>query len=107
MRVNKRGVSLLKEPMALPKGAPAQAFDNATSDSDTLKKEPATTSDMQTISVVVQVKNGRVSHASLLKPRPGMECYEAAALRIARKRRFVMAEKHSEIVEVKVSPPKQ
>jgi hypothetical protein len=107
MRVNKRGVSLLKEPMALPEGALVHNFENATSDSDTLKQEPATTSDMQTISVVVQVKNGRVSQASLLKHRPGMECYEAAALRIARKRRYAKAEKYTEIVEVKVRPPKQ
>ena len=106
-KVNKRAVSLLKKPIALPEGVGVRAFENATSDSDTLKKEPATTSDVQTISVVVQVKNGRVSQASILKHRPGMDCYEAAALQIARKRRYAKAEKHTEIVEVKVSPPKQ
>ena len=49
-------------------------------------KEPEPTS--QSIKVVMQVENGRVLKASIANPKPGMDSYEALALRIARQRRY-------------------
>ena len=49
-------------------------------------KEPEQTS--QSIKVVMQIENGRVLKASIANPRPGMDSYEALALRIARQRRY-------------------
>ena len=36
----------------------------------------------------MQIENGRVLKASIANPRPGMDSYEALALRIARQRRL-------------------
>lgn len=52
------------------------------------KKQTTETTDSQPIKVVMQVENGRVLSASVANRRPGMETYEAMALRIARQRRF-------------------
>lgn len=49
-------------------------------------KEPEQTS--QSIKVVMQIENGRVLKASIANPKPGMDSYEALALRIARQRRY-------------------
>ena len=49
-------------------------------------KEPEPTS--QSIRVVMQIENGRVLKASIANPKPGMDSYEALALRIARQRRY-------------------
>jgi hypothetical protein len=49
-------------------------------------KEPEPAS--QSIKVVMQIENGRVLKASIANPRPGMDSYEALALRIARQRRY-------------------
>ena len=46
--------------------------------------EPAS----QSIKVVMQIENGRVLKASIANPKPGMDSYEALALRIARQRRY-------------------
>jgi hypothetical protein len=42
----------------------------------------------QSIKVVMQIENGRVLKASIANPKPGMDSYEALALRIARQRRY-------------------
>jgi Domain of unknown function (DUF4388) len=49
-------------------------------------KDPEPTS--QSIKVVMQIENGRVLKASIANPKPGMDSYEALALRIARQRRY-------------------
>jgi len=49
-------------------------------------KEPEPAS--QSIKVVMQIENGRVLKASIANPKPGMDSYEALALRIARQRRY-------------------
>jgi len=36
----------------------------------------------------MQIENGRVLKASIANPKPGMDSYEALALRIARQRRY-------------------
>jgi len=49
-------------------------------------KEPEPAS--QSIKVVMQIENGRVLKAAIANPKPGMDSYEALALRIARQRRY-------------------
>jgi hypothetical protein len=63
-------------------------------------KEPEQTS--QSIKVVMQIENGRVLKASIANPRPGMDSYEALALRIARQRRFAPTVTGGETVTINV-----
>ncbi len=59
----------------------------------------------QTIRVVVRVEGGRVSHAFVEERHPGMEAYEALALRIARGRRYAPTSSGQETVDVQISSP--
>ena len=59
----------------------------------------------QTIKVVVQVEKGRVSRAFVEEHRPGMEAYEALALRIARGRRYSQTASGQETVPVRINSP--
>ena len=63
-------------------------------------KEPEPAS--QSIKVVMQIENGRVLKASIANPRPGMDSYEALALRIARQRRFPATMSGGETVTITV-----
>ena len=63
-------------------------------------KEPEPAS--QSIKVVMQIENGRVLKASIANPRPGMDSYEALALRIARQRRFASTVNGGETVTINV-----
>ena len=63
-------------------------------------KEPEPTS--QSIKVVMQIENGRVLKASVANPKPGMDSYEALALRIARQRRYPTAVTGGETVTISV-----
>lgn len=58
----------------------------------------------QDITVLMEIKNGRVTYASVPNSRPGMEAYEAAALRIARKRRYPLSKNGQESVVIRVTP---
>ncbi len=58
----------------------------------------------QSIAVAVEIKNGRVTNAAVANHRPGMEGYEASALRIARQRRYSGETTGTESLVVKVSP---
>ena len=64
-------------------------------------KEPEQTS--QSIKVVMQIENGRVLKASIANPRPGMDTYEALALRIARQRRYPATVNGGESVTITVA----
>ena len=68
------------------------------------KKKTADKTDSQSIRVVMQVENGRVLKASIANPKPGMESYEALALRIARQRRFASTTNGGETVTITVRP---
>ena len=57
----------------------------------------------QSIKVVMQIENGRVLKASIANPKPGMDSYEAMALRIARQRRFPTTASGAETVTINVS----
>jgi len=56
----------------------------------------------QAIKVVMQIENGRVLKASIANPKPGMDSYEALALRIARQRRYPTAVTGGETVTISV-----
>lgn len=56
----------------------------------------------QSIKVVMQIENGRVLKASIANPRPGMDSYEAMALRIARQRRYPTTTSGGETVTITV-----
>jgi len=64
-------------------------------------KEPEPTS--QSIKVVMQIENGRVLKASVANPKPGMDSYEALALRIARQRRYPATVNGGQTVTIDVS----
>ena len=64
-------------------------------------KEPEQGS--QSIRVVMQIENGRVLKAAIANPRPGLDSYEALALRIARQRRFPATKNGGETVTINVS----
>ncbi len=59
----------------------------------------------QTVKVVVRVEGGRVSQAFVEEHRPGMEAYEALALRIARGRRYAASSSGQETVPVSINSP--
>jgi len=67
--------------------------------------QPARTPEQasQSIKVVMQIENGRVLKASIANPKPGMDSYEALALRIARQRRFPVTQTGGETVTINVS----
>jgi hypothetical protein len=72
-------------------------------DGETAKpnKEPEQVS--QSIKVVMQIENGRVLKASIANPKPGMDSYEALALRIARQRRYSATTSGAETVTISVN----
>jgi Tfp pilus assembly protein PilF len=70
------------------------------------KTEAETNSDPKAlaITVVMEIKNGRVSYASVANHRPGFEAYEASAMRIARTRRYAANKNGQESIVVRVTP---
>lgn len=76
----------------------------AESEAPTAKKEVAQSSP-QAIKVVMQIENGRVLKASIANHKPGMDSYEALALRIARQRRYPKTSNGGETVTVTVNRP--
>jgi hypothetical protein len=58
------------------------------------------------ITVNLQIENGRVLKASVANSKPGMEGYEALALRIARQRRYAANVSGGQTVRISVSPQK-
>ena len=69
-------------------------------------KPTAETTDekLQSIKVVMKIENGRVLSASIANPKPGMDSYEALALRIARQRRYAPTVNGGQTVTIAVSP---
>jgi hypothetical protein len=65
--------------------------------------EPAPAAASQSIRVVMQIENGRVLRASVANPKPGMDSYEALALRIARQRRYPATMSGGETVTINVN----
>lgn len=59
----------------------------------------------QVVKVSVRVEKGRVTQAFVEEHRPGMEAYEALALRIARSRRYDQAATGQDFVLVRINAP--
>ena len=57
----------------------------------------------QSITVLMEIHDGRVMFAAVTNHRPGMEAFEASALRLARQRRFPAGKNGRETVVVRVS----
>lgn len=85
------------EPIAKPTRVPSVSKKKTTENTD-----PKPTS--ESVKVVMQIENGRVLKASIANPKPGMESYEAMALRIARQRRFAPTTNGGETVTITVRP---
>ena len=88
------------EAKPLPAPAPSAAPDKKPAGPPNVDK--VTSSADQTITVVTQVEDGRVVGAYVANRRPGMEAFEASALRAARQRHFPPGTKGSEKVQIKV-----
>jgi hypothetical protein len=92
----------IPEPSTKPIRVPAVARKKNTD--KTNPTDPPDSPDPRSIRVVMQVENGRVLKASIANPKPGMESYEALALRIARQRRYASTVNGGETVTVTVRP---
>jgi uncharacterized protein DUF4388 len=68
------------------------------------KRATTDKTDKTDIKVVMQIENGHVLNASVANRRPGMESYEALALRIARQRRYAPTVNGGETVTITVRP---
>ncbi len=60
----------------------------------------------QTVRVRVEVERGRVARSFVVEHRPGMEAYEALALKIARQRRYSESASGQETIAVRINEPK-
>ena len=69
--------------------------------------ESSPKSSPESVTVVMEIENGRVLRASIANPKPGLDSYEALALRIARQRRYSSQQSGRETVKIKVSPSDQ
>jgi hypothetical protein len=59
----------------------------------------------QIVKVSLRVEMGRVTQASVAEHRPGMEAYEALALRLARARRYASTASGQDTVSVRINAP--
>jgi Flp pilus assembly protein TadD len=76
-------------------------FETAKLTAENQKKEDP---NAQAITVVLEIKNGKIAYASVPDRRPGFEAYESTALRFARKLRYPSDKNGAESVVVRVSP---
>jgi hypothetical protein len=70
---------------------------------DDKRPQPEPEQSSQPIKVVMQIENGRVLKASIANHKPGMDSYEALALRIARQRRYPPTQTGGETVTITVN----
>jgi len=83
---------------SLPKAKRTAVTERKEEKQTTPEAEPAS----QPIKVVMQIENGRVLNASIANHKPGMDSYEALALRIARQRRYAATITGGETVTINV-----
>jgi Flp pilus assembly protein TadD len=76
-------------------------FEAAKATAENQKKEDP---NAQAITVLLEIKNGKITFASVPERRPGMETYEATALRFARRLKYPSDKSGPESVVVRVSP---
>ncbi len=82
------------------------ANSNANPSDDSAEDTKASTSGARSVKVVLQVENGRVTQASIGNHKPGMDAYEALALRIARQRRYPTKSAGQQTIMISVDQPK-
>ncbi len=70
----------------------------------TAENQKKTDPNAQAITVMLEIKNGKIAFASVPERRPGLETYEATALRFARKLRFPAEKNGPESIVVRVTP---
>ena len=80
---------------------PKPAESSASSANDSMETKA------RSISVVMQIENGRVLNASIANHAAGMDNFEALALRIARQRRYPTGKNGNETVTISVSKPEK
>ncbi len=68
----------------------------------TTSPNKADDSSVKTVRVVVQIEKGRVSQAFIAHPQPGLESYEALALRVARGRHYPTGTTGQETISVEI-----
>jgi hypothetical protein len=90
---------LIKRDIAAALSEPARTTAAAASGTETAA------TNAQTIKVAMRVENGRVLQAFVEGHRPGMEAYEALALRLARGRRYAANARGQETVTIKINSP--
>ncbi len=90
-----------------PNRAPTERREEKRPANKTVTEAPKATEEpepkAQSIRVVMQIENGRVLKASVANPKPGMDGYEAMALRIARQRRYPATTNGGETVTITVN----
>ena len=91
-------------------GAPATAAlqaasaDSTPAASGTRKTSPAANARGYDVRVLLEVRDGQVTDARVLNPRPGAKAYEALALRTARQRRYPKNFTGGDTWKVRVKP---
>jgi hypothetical protein len=91
-------------PLVAPAKPKARPKPGNTDEKTDEKTEEKTDEKNQSIKVVMQIENGRVLKASIANHKPGMDGYEAMALRIARQRRYAPTVTGGQTVTISVSP---
>jgi hypothetical protein len=74
-----------------------------TPDPPAAPSEPSAKPSSRTIAVVVEIEEGRVTEAFIQQPRRELAAYEAAALRLARQRRFPKGTTRRETINLPVT----
>jgi uncharacterized protein DUF4388 len=100
-RVNPTNPPPAVSPVEPARPAPATAKSNRR---PVTLKPPSADPNPQSINVVMQIENGRVLKASIANHKPGMDSYEALALRIARQRRYAATSTGNQTVTISVAP---
>ena len=86
-------------------GNKLQENESANAVSGGQNKQSKGTESAGSIKVIMQIENGRVLKASVANHAPGMDSYEALALRIARQRRYPANKSGAEAVTITVNKP--
>lgn len=84
----------------------AETPDAASENSSSVNRQSSKANhSLGSIKVIMQIENGRVLKASIANHEPGMDGYEALALRIARQRRYPVNKTGAEAVTITVNKP--
>lgn len=88
-----------------PESSELVSIQSTPSTTSNAEKNKTDSAPLQSVHVVMQIENGRILKASVANHRPGMDNYEALALRIARQRRYPDKVTGEETVKISVARP--